>query len=375
VALKESELRFRFMTEWMPPKVFTADPHGTVTYMSPQWARYTGQVLTDLGPESLLHNIHPNDRAELLRAWRRAMTSGLPVYFEHRLKRVDGVYRWHVIRANARRDAQGAIVEWVCTCTDIEELHESRELESRLTALAQQREQLVRVNKMKDEFIMLASHQLRTPAASVKHYLAMLLQGYSDALTDDQRELLQGAYEGNERQIEIIEDLLRVARLDGGQLSLVKTTCDVVAFVRGIVTETRGVFESRQQTVEFSASQAKLFAPIDASLMHVVFENLLDNASKYSPVGKTVKVSVVKKAESVVVAVQDEGVGIEARDRKRLFQKFSRIPNSLSKSVNGTGLGLYWSKQIVELHGGTLKLTSKVGRGSTFRVELPLVRH
>ncbi len=104
----------------------------------------------------------------------------------------------------------------------------------------------------------------------------------------------------------------------------------------------------------------------------MVLDNLLDNASKYSPKGKTITISLRQSKERVTVAVKDNGVGISKKDQEKLFQKFIRINNPLSVAAGGTGLGLYWSKKIVELHGGTLEVTSKAKQGSTFTISLPI---
>jgi len=370
-ALRESEARFRFMAEYMPPKVFTANAQGSLTYLSPQWIEYTGLALTDMNYNDWTRTVHPDDREDNMKTWLQSMKSGEPYYFEHRLLRADGTYRWHVSTAHALRDMHGNIIEWIGSDTDIEELRRSRGLEERLRILAEQRERLLDMNRLKDEFIMLASHQLRTPATGVKQYVGMLLQGYSDALTDDQRALLQRAFESNERQLKIVDDLLRVARVDAGQVSLAKVPYDLVQFIRTVVAEQRNVFYCRKQKVVFVSKRKSVITSFDAQLMHVVLENLLDNASKYSPEGSTVTISLVRDRSSYVIKVKDTGIGIRKKDQRRLFQKFSRITSPLSEAVSGTGLGLYWSRKIVELHGGTLEVESKVRHGSTFSIRLP----
>ena len=221
---------------------------------------------------------------------------------------------------------------------------------------------------------MLASHQLRTPATGVKQYIGMLLQGYSDAITEDQRGLLQSAFDSNERQLRTVNDLLRVARIDAGHVSVTKQSCDLVKFVENIVIEQQSVFVGRRQKVIFEPYNGVLMAEIDVDLMRVVFESLLDNASKYSPVGRTTVVAVRKDRVSLTVSVTDNGVGIRKKDQAQLFQKFSRLANPLSEADTGTGLGLYWAKKITELHGGTLQAVSHFKKGSTFSVRLPIMR-
>jgi PAS domain S-box-containing protein len=373
-ALKESEARFRFMAEYMPPKVYTATPEGVIDYLSPQWMSYTGISPSEMDYRRWNHAIHPDDLRANMTSWKSSLRTGKPYYFEQRLRRADGVYRWHINRAHPMRDAEGHIVKWIGSATDIEELRQSRELKMRLETLAEQREQLIAMNTSKDEFIMLASHQLRTPATGVKQYLGILLEGYSDPITPGQRATLQAAYESNERQLKIVDDLLRVARVDAGQVLLTKTSCDLVACIRKVVEMQGSIFNSRKQKVIFTPSQRTAMTRADVELILVVLENLLENASKYSFENTTTTIKLSKEGNTFRVDVQDKGVGISKDDQQKLFQKFSRIVNPLSDTVSGTGLGLYWARKIIELHDGTLKVASRPGRGSTFSIILPISR-
>jgi signal transduction histidine kinase len=184
--------------------------------------------------------------------------------------------------------------------------------------------------------------------------------------------LLESAYDSNERQLKIVDDLLRVARVDAGQILLDKTSCDLARCISSVITEQGSIFSSRRQQVVFRPPTQAVAALVDVELMHIVFENLLDNASKYSFEGTTTSVELRQDQSSIYVRVRDKGVGIPKEDQQKLFQKFSRIVNPLSDTVSGTGLGLYWARKIVELHGGTLKVTSRAGKGSTFSVKLPI---
>lgn len=371
-ALKESEARFRFMAEYVPAMVYTITPEGAIDYFSPQWATYTGISERILRQGNWPQIVHPDDLQANTVAWEYALATGEPFYFEHRLRRADGSYRWHIARTHPQHDSAGLIIKWIGSDTDVEELRQSRDLKSRLEVLAEQREQLIATNKSKDEFIMLASHQLRTPSTGVKQYIGMLLEGFADPLTEQQRAILTAAYESNERQLKIVDDLLRVARVDAGQILLDKQACDLVATIRSAIAEQNSIFAARKQAIAFRSGKKPATAFIDAELMYIVFENLLDNASKYSFEGTTTIVELRENRNAIYIRVKDNGVGIAKEDQKRLFQKFSRIVNPLSDTVSGTGLGLYWAKKIVELHGGSLRVTSRPGIGSTFSVRLPL---
>lgn len=238
--------------------------------------------------------------------------------------------------------------------------------------IEQQRvEYLLDLNRAKDEFISLASHQLRTPATGVKQYLGMVLEGFAGDITTAQHNLLRKAYESNERQLNIVSDLLKVAQVDAGKVLLRKTETDIGAMMSDVIKEQSKVFKDRRQTVDFTAPNVPISALIDTDRIRMVMENILDNASKYSDHGTTINVTVGETKTLTTVAIQDHGVGISDADRDKLFAKFSRIYNPLSTQVGGTGLGLYWAHKIVELHGGSIDVISQESQGTTFVINLP----
>jgi signal transduction histidine kinase len=238
--------------------------------------------------------------------------------------------------------------------------------------LTRQRDLLQGLNDTKDEFVSMASHQLRTPATVVKQYVSMISEGYAGDLNKAQKVMLDVAYKNNERQLEIIEDLLRVAKIDGGKVSLEKSSCDVVSQVRQAILGQAILFEKRGQTVVINIVHKKVFALIDPKLMLMVIENLLDNAGKYSPNDSTVTITISQKDNNTNISFMDTGVGIRKTDINKLFKKFSRINNKISDESRGTGLGLYWVKKIVGLHGGSVDVISKINKGSTFTINIPV---
>lgn len=229
----------------------------------------------------------------------------------------------------------------------------------------------VELERAKDEFISLASHQLRTPASAVKQYAGMLLQGYAGNMTDQQVRMVETIYECNERQLTIVNDLLKVAQIDAGKVHLKPANTNIIQIVRTIIQDLASKFEARDQTVDYKKSRGKLLVVIDPDLMRMVFENIIDNASKYTPEGKRIEVSVNALDDHIAVAVRDEGVGIEQKDIPQIFRKFARLPNVLSNKVGGTGLGLYWAKKIVDLHGGDIHVFSEPDKGTTFTIRIP----
>lgn len=237
--------------------------------------------------------------------------------------------------------------------------------------LVKQRDKLQNLNDAKEEFIALASHQLRTPATVVKQYLGMLSEGYAGEISKKQSEMLGVANKNNERQLEIIEDLLRVAKVDAGKVYLDKSSCDVFALVKEAISGQAVLFENRKQTIVLNKPKTQIVASIDSKLILMVIENILDNAGKYSNEGQVISIDVTQDKTNTMIAIKDSGVGIRKSDEKKLFKKFSRIANPLSLSVKGTGLGLYWAKKILDLHDGSIKFTSNLKIGSTFEIVMP----
>ncbi len=221
----------------------------------------------------------------------------------------------------------------------------------------------------KDEFISIASHQLRTPATVVKQYLGMIIDGYAGS-GDQQIEMIKLAYEHNDNQLDIINDLLKVAQVEANKVLPVRKETDLVKLLDRVIKSQKPDYEKRHMNLEIESIESSVVCSIDPLHMQMVFDNLINNANKYSPRGSTVVVELVTSPTDVIVQVKDKGIGIDAKDIPKLFKKFSRAEN-VNSTVSGTGLGLYWAKKLIELHGGEINLSSELGRGTTFSVRIP----
>lgn len=332
------------------------------------------QPADDITYEKYLSLLHPEDRERAQAVIQEAIRTGKEYRIEHRTIWPDGSEHW-VLGQGKCFVSGGKPTRMLGTSMNIDdrktaenELHATEAIN---IALKTQQAQLVELNNSKDEFISLASHQLRTPATGVKQYIGMLIEGYCGDLTPDQHDFLAVAYESNERQLHIIDDLLKVAHVDAGKVQLAKEPVNATRLVHDIVAEQSSLYARRKQRLTFAHAPVEVMAELDPARIRMVLENLIDNASKYSLPGKTVVVYLEDHADTVVVHIKDHGVGIARKDRSKLFHKFSRINNELSTLVGGTGLGLYWAKKIVDLHGGSIDVESRLHRGSDFIVILP----
>lgn len=242
-------------------------------------------------------------------------------------------------------------------------------------------EKLKALDKLKDEFISLAAHELRTPMTAVKSYLWMILNRAA-TLDDTKKKLyMERVYNSTERLIYLVNDMLNVSRIESGRLTLTPANMSIVILTHEVVEEFAAkVTERKQSLVVVDSLIPEVFA--DKDKMHEVLLNLIGNAIKYTPEGGKITVSFKQNKASlspggdngmIETAVSDTGKGISKEGIAKLFTKFGRLDNTLVAvgETGGSGLGLYICKQLVELSGGKIWVESEVGRGSTFAFTLP----
>lgn len=223
----------------------------------------------------------------------------------------------------------------------------------------------------KDELLSLASHQLRTPATGVKQYMGMVLQGFAGDITAVQREFLTKAYKSNERQLHVINDILHLAKLDLGRIVLAKKDFDLSEMVHDVVEEQSQDMQAAGLKVHLKLlKKAPIYA--DDHVLRMVVENIVSNAIKYTDPNGKITIRLQSKEGQYRLSITDTGVGIARADIPRLFKQFSRLTNSRSHLVPGTGVGLYLARHLTMLHDGNILVTSTVGKGSTFTVLLPI---
>lgn len=228
------------------------------------------------------------------------------------------------------------------------------------------------VDRMKTEFISLASHQLRTPLTAVKWIIELILDGEGGKMTKKLSEMIHNINNSNERMIQLVNALLNVSRIESGRILVEPKPTDMVELVEGVIAEIKNKAEEKNQTMIFSAHQNLPFVNIDPKLIRNVYMNLLTNAIRYSPKNSEITIFISKDTRNLISQVADNGMGIPERDKEKIFQKFYRAPNAVKVETKGTGLGLYLAKAIVETSGGKLWFTSEEGKGTSFWFTLPL---
>lgn len=286
--------------------------------------------------------------------------------------RKGGTLFWSNVVITALYDTEHSLVGFAKVTRDLTERKRHEEtLRKANELLRQQQRELERLNLSKDEFISLASHQLRTPATATKLLLGMLIEGYRGSLDESQLQLVQKAYESNERQVALVNGLLQVAQIDSGRVSLHPTETNVSQLLYDVVEEYMDTAKNRLLKLWLEAPDTPVYVDIDTDYFRMAIDNLLDNALKYTCEYGEVQLQLREEGDCFAIAIQDSGVGIAEEDIGKLFEKFMRIPNKLSKSVGGTGLGLYWTQRVIALHGGKIDVRSKLNEGTTFTITMP----
>lgn len=228
------------------------------------------------------------------------------------------------------------------------------------------------IDKAKTEFVSLASHQLRTPLSTVNWYSEMLLTGDVGEVTPEQRRYLEEIYDGNQRMVDLVNTLLDVSRIELGTFAGESKPTDIIKVAKSAIDEQKMQIDEKKLT--FTSSFEAGIPPIhvDPKLLRMVIQNLLSNAIKYTPDGGKVSISIARNdAKSLTLKMSDTGYGIPVNQHDKIYSKLFRADNVIGKDTEGTGLGLYIVKSIVDQVGGKLWFESEENKGSTFYAMLP----
>ena len=228
------------------------------------------------------------------------------------------------------------------------------------------------------EFISTASHEMRTPVASIEGYLSLALNPQTASIDERARGYLAAAHAASQHLGHLFKDLLDVTKLDDGHLRPVFRPVEMVGTVKQIADGYMVAAKNAKLNFQFGANKQNavggldrrldqvVYGYVDVNFLHEIMDNLIDNAIKYTPAGGSIYVNVLGDGDRVLINVTDTGIGISSDDLQHIFQKFYRADNSDTRTIGGTGLGLYLVKQRVEAMGGRVWAESAFGEGSTF---------
>jgi signal transduction histidine kinase len=250
--------------------------------------------------------------------------------------------------------------------------HLQQRIESATDELRSSNAQLRGLDTAKDEFVSMASHQLRTPLTSVKGYISMVLEGDAGKITKMQKQLLSEAFTSSERMVHLINDFLNVSRVQTGKFMIDRHMVDLARVVKQEVKSLQTTAESRDLRLKAELPPKPVMMNVDEGKIRQVLMNFIDNALFYSRPDTEIRVVLRVFPNEIRLEVIDHGIGVPARQQANLFTKFFRADNARMQRPDGTGVGLYLAKMVIDGHDGRLIFSSKEGQGSTFGFRLPL---
>ena len=371
-ALAESEAKFRQLADTIPQLAWMARADGWIFWYNRRWYEYTGTT-----PEQMegwgWQRVHdPMELPRVMERWKQSLQTGETFEMEFPIRSAAGEFRWFLTRVAPFRDAQGQIILWFGTNTDIED--QRRVTEERAQLLESERSartQIERASQLKDEFLATLGHELRTPLNAILGWSQILKMGpQSDS---DLAEGLDVIERNARAQTQIIEDLLDMSRIISGKIRLQVQRLDLADVVQAAIDTVRPAAQAKQIRLQAVLDHHSGPVPGDPNRLQQVFWNLLNNAIKFTPRGGRVQVLLERINSHVEVSVIDSGEGIDPQFVPHLFERFRQADASTTRRHGGLGLGLAIARSLVELHGGTVRAHSLgAGRGSTFVVALPL---
>jgi len=360
--LKESERQFRQIADSMPQIVWTATPDGHLDYYNKQWYEFTGfeENYSDPGWTRILH---PDDLQLSLEKYNESIKTGEPYQVEYRFKdrKKPGSFRWFMGRANAVRDEQGNIVKWFGTHTEIDD---AKRIQQELELGKQRRE----------DFIKMASHELKTPITTIKGYLQLVLNAVANEENELSPLLVKSSLLTMDKQVSrltrLISELLDLSRIEAGQLELNKELFSLNELMIEIVQD---VLYTNDKFFVNIYHDFECTVHADRDRLGQVLTNLLTNAIKYSPNADKIEVRIYQPEKNrVAVSVKDHGIGIAEKEQEKIFERYYRAEGKSEQTYPGFGVGLYIAGEIIRRHNGEISVESEKCKGSTFTFTLPV---
>jgi PAS domain S-box-containing protein len=369
---EEARLKLGAIVESAPDAIIGTDLEDRVT----SWNRGAESLYGFSAEEAVgqLLSFHlPPDRLDERPALVARVVGGEEIRsFETVRARKDGSLIDVSLTLSPIRDTTGTVVGVATIAQDVTvRKRNEAERDRLLHELEDQNERLRELDRLKDEFVALVSHELRTPLTSIRGYLELVLDGEAGDLTDDQQEFLGIVERNAHRLLALVGDLLFLAQVEAGKLSLEIGAVDLSSIAAETVETARPLAEEKGVTLTLASGPLPLLAG-DRVRLAQLLDNLVSNGVKFTPSGGRVDVRVRGERGTAVIEVRDTGMGIPAGEQQHLFERFFRAAKATEQAIPGTGLGLAISKAIVHAHGGRITVASEEGKGSTFRVALPI---
>ncbi len=348
-ALFMSREHFKFLADNIPVIVWTAKADGDADYFNKQWYEYTGLGIEESKGTGAQKALHPDDADSAIKAWKTAIENKTSFHWEYRIRKAsDGTFRWHIGKGEPFKDGAGNIIAWFGTSMDIED--QKKELEK------------------KDEFISMASHELKTPLSSLKGYVQLI--GRQTTLPAPVNKYVEKANESINKLQHLINNLLDVSKIEAGKLKFTIEVFNLADSIHSCIEDSNHIYGTYEIKADVDPDLPVLG---NSERLEQVLMNLIGNAVKYSPDHKEITVCGERKNNTIVVSVTDGGIGLAEEDQMKVFERFYRVNSD--KFSSGLGMGLYISSEIIKEHNGKMEIKSKPKQGATFSFSLPLANN
>ncbi|ADY53134.1 multi-sensor signal transduction histidine kinase [Pseudopedobacter saltans DSM 12145] len=341
--LRKKVEHLHFTLESLPQIAFTATEEGDIDFVNKKWFGYS---VTDKN----FPPVHPEDK-DIFQEWSIAMLTDSLLEMEVRIKKINGeAYRFHLLRIVPIKE-DGRVVKWVGTFTDIEDQKQ--------------------IEKKKDEFLSIASHELKTPLTSIKAYVQLLERSLKAEDNSPVGTYIHRVQSQLDKLQNLITDLLDISKIENGKLKLNKRPFCLSSLIDNVVNTIKHTYGNVQLEILQEGERLDREIIADENRVEQVLINYLTNALKYAPDSDKIIIKTEKMREFVKVSVTDFGTGISENNQKSIFDKFYRVEET-SVKFQGLGIGLYICSEIIRQHNGDVGINSKLGNGATFYFTLPL---
>jgi two-component system phosphate regulon sensor histidine kinase PhoR len=340
--LTVSREHFMLLSNNIPHITWTNLPSGKINFFNERWFEYTGLKSSDHIDDIWKSVIHPDDAEFTRKHYKHAILTGEILEIENRYLRADGSYRWHLTRSTPLKNDAGEILFWVGTATDIDDQRKAIE--------------------KKDEFISIASHELKTPLTSLKAYLQLIAKFNMEPVPERIKNFIGKADNSMNKLHTLVNDLLDFSKIQAGKLNFKQDPINVNDLVAACVENARYMFQEHD-IVYMPGPDYMIKGNMER--LEQVLMNLISNAVKYAPDSKRIIMSTALENGKIKISVTDFGIGLSPNQQEKIFERFYRVEDK-NFTASGLGMGLYISMEIVKSHCGTMGVKSEINEGSTF---------
>ncbi len=347
------------INEILPVGVFRTDPEGKCLFVNRKWCAIAGMTARQAKGRGWEKAIHPEDLPQVAQGWYEAAKKNQVFRLEYRFRRPDGGVTWVLGEGMAIHDSSRKLVGYVGTITDITDRREHTQILEKVKAARQ--------------LSSMVSHELKTPLTAIREAVSLVREGIDGPVNEAQQKTLGHAHDGALRLERLINNLLHFFRIESGKMTLLWQETDINRLAHDVCDFLKPLAVKKGLETECALLDPPLKIRCDADKIRQVLINLIDNAIKATPEAGRVSLRLIQGPASVAIEVADTGNGIPREAQEKIFEMYTQIQADQPFGAAGFGIGLKVVREIVALHHGTIRLESEPGKGSCFRIELPII--